>query len=121
MRFLDVAAGSGALSIPAARLGGQVLATDQSPVMLELLRARAGKEKLNIETRVMDGQALELGDKYFLCAVDYAFNDDDYQFYFIRDPANQVANFAFDSPWKTLAVPMNAFLSRIKDKQGIVS
>jgi hypothetical protein len=31
MRFLDVAAGSGALSIPAARLGAQVLATDLSP------------------------------------------------------------------------------------------
>jgi ubiquinone/menaquinone biosynthesis C-methylase UbiE len=38
MRFLGVAAGSGALSIPAARLGAQVLATDQSAVMLDLLR-----------------------------------------------------------------------------------
>lgn len=65
MRFLDVAAGSGALSIPAARLGAQVLATDQSPVMLELLRARAQKEGLNIETRVMDGHALQLDDKSF--------------------------------------------------------
>ena len=41
MRFLDVAAGSGALSIPAARLGAQVVATDLSPVMLDLLEARA--------------------------------------------------------------------------------
>ena len=65
MRFLDVAAGSGALSIPAARLGAQVLATDQSPVMLELLGARARKEGLDIETRVMDGHALELGDNSF--------------------------------------------------------
>ena len=39
MRFLDVAAGSGALSIPAARLGARVLAIDQSPAMLELLTA----------------------------------------------------------------------------------
>ncbi len=46
MRFLDVAAGSGALSIPAARLGAQVLATDLSPAMLELLeRARATKAR----------------------------------------------------------------------------
>jgi SAM-dependent methyltransferase len=60
MRFLDVAAGSGALSIPAARLGAQVLATDQSAVMLELLRARAEREGLEIETRVMDGEALDL-------------------------------------------------------------
>jgi SAM-dependent methyltransferase len=65
MRFLDVAAGSGALSIPAARLGAQVLATDQSPAMLERLRARARKEGLEVETRVMDGHALELDDDSF--------------------------------------------------------
>jgi SAM-dependent methyltransferase len=58
MQFLDVAAGSGALSIPAARL-------DQSSVMLELLRARAGQEGLNIDTRVMDGHALEVDDNSF--------------------------------------------------------
>ena len=65
MRFLDVAAGSGALSIPAARLGADVLATDQSPVMLELLARRARGEGLDIETRVMDGQTLELDDNSF--------------------------------------------------------
>jgi ubiquinone/menaquinone biosynthesis C-methylase UbiE len=65
MGFLDVAAGSGALSIPAARIGAEVLATDQSPVMLELLRARARKEGLTIETRVMDGHALEIDDNSF--------------------------------------------------------
>jgi ubiquinone/menaquinone biosynthesis C-methylase UbiE len=65
MRFLDVAAGSGALSLPAARLGAQVLATDQSPIMLKLLRIRADQEGLNIETRVMDGHALELDDNTF--------------------------------------------------------
>lgn len=65
MRFLDVAAGSGALSIPAARIGAQVMATDRSPVMLELLNQRARKEGLSIETRVMDGQALELDTNSF--------------------------------------------------------
>lgn len=65
MRFLDVAAGSGALSIPAARLGADVLATDQSPAMLDLLKERAHRERLNIETRVMDGHALELQDNSF--------------------------------------------------------
>jgi ubiquinone/menaquinone biosynthesis C-methylase UbiE len=65
MRFLDVAAGSGALSIPAARLGAQVLATDVSPVMLERLAARARDEGLELETRVMDGHALELEDNLF--------------------------------------------------------
>lgn len=65
MRFLDVAAGSGALSIPAARLGARVLATDLSLVMLERLKARARAEKLKVETRVMDGHALELDDDTF--------------------------------------------------------
>jgi ubiquinone/menaquinone biosynthesis C-methylase UbiE len=65
MRFLDVAAGSGALSIPAARIGAQVLAIDQSPVMLELLGTRARTEGLNIETQVMDGHALALADNGF--------------------------------------------------------
>ncbi|MDM0049721.1 class I SAM-dependent methyltransferase [Variovorax sp. J22R115] len=65
MRFLDVASGSGALSIPAARLGAQVLATDQSPAMLEHLNARARKEGVAVETRVMDGHALALEDNSF--------------------------------------------------------
>lgn len=65
MRFLDVAAGSGALSIPAARLGAQVTAVDQSPAMLERLRERARGEGLEVETRVMDGNALELPDGSF--------------------------------------------------------
>lgn len=65
MRFLDVAAGSGALSIPAARLGAKVVATDQSAVMLDLLKKRARQEGLDIETRVMDGHALELDDSRY--------------------------------------------------------
>jgi ubiquinone/menaquinone biosynthesis C-methylase UbiE len=65
MRFLDVAAGSGALSIPAARLGARVLATDLSAEMLALLSERARKEGLTIETRVMDGHALALEDDSF--------------------------------------------------------
>ena len=65
MRFLDVAAGSGSLSIPAARLGAKVVATDLSPVMLQLLGARARQEGLDVETRVMDGHALELDDNTF--------------------------------------------------------
>ena len=65
MRLLDVAAGSGALSIPAARLGARVLSTDMSPVMLLRLAARADQEELDLETRVMDGHALELEDDNF--------------------------------------------------------
>ncbi len=65
MRFLDVASGSGALSIPAARMGAHVVAVDQSPAMLELLQARAAAEHLAIDTRVMNGEALEIEDAQF--------------------------------------------------------
>jgi ubiquinone/menaquinone biosynthesis C-methylase UbiE len=66
MRFLDVAAGSGALSIPAARLGARVVATDIAPTMIERLAARARGEGLsNLEARVMDGHALDLEDDSF--------------------------------------------------------
>lgn len=65
MRFLDVASGSGALSIPAARLGARVVAVDQSPAMLDLLAGRARSEQLDVETRVMDGHALQLDDDAF--------------------------------------------------------
>jgi ubiquinone/menaquinone biosynthesis C-methylase UbiE len=65
-RFLDVAAGSGALSLPAARRGADVLAVDIAPIMVERLIARARAEGLSsVEGRVMDGQALELPDDTF--------------------------------------------------------
>lgn len=65
-RFLDVAAGSGALSLAAARLGARVLAVDMSPTMIERLEARAREEGLSdVEGRVMDGCALELDDDAF--------------------------------------------------------
>ena len=66
LRFLDVASGSGALSIPAARLGANVLAVDISPEMIRLLNSRADSDGLsNLEGRVMDGQNLELEDNTF--------------------------------------------------------
>jgi ubiquinone/menaquinone biosynthesis C-methylase UbiE len=66
MRLLDVAAGTGALSIPAARLGVDVMATDISPAMIERLEARARREGLsNVDGRVMDAHHLELEDGAF--------------------------------------------------------
>jgi ubiquinone/menaquinone biosynthesis C-methylase UbiE len=66
MHFLDVAAGTGALSITAARLGARVLATDISAAMVERLSARAREGGLsNLEGRVMDGHALDLGSDTF--------------------------------------------------------
>lgn len=69
-RLLDVAAGSGAVSIPAAKLGADVVATDLAPAMIERLNARARAEGLStVEGRTMDGQALELDDDAFDIAV----------------------------------------------------
>lgn len=61
-RVLDVAAGTGALALAAARTGAQVLATDFSPGMVARVAA-AGLP--NVEARVMDGQALDLPDASF--------------------------------------------------------
>lgn len=66
MRFLDVASGSGALSIPAAQLDAEVTAVDLSPEMIRLLKKRAQEEGLsNIEGRVMDGHQLGFEDNSF--------------------------------------------------------
>ena len=65
-RFLDVAAGTGGLSLPAARLGSQVLATDWSQAMIEHFEARVREESLgNAQGRVMDCHALDLPDDSF--------------------------------------------------------
>ena len=65
-RFLDVAAGPGGLSLPASRLGAQVLATDWSPAMIERFEARVREEGISTaEGRVMDCHALDLPDDSF--------------------------------------------------------
>ena len=65
-RFLDVAAGTGGLSLPAARLGAQVVASDWSPAMIERFQARVREEGLpDAEGRVMDCHALDLPDDSF--------------------------------------------------------
>jgi ubiquinone/menaquinone biosynthesis C-methylase UbiE len=65
-RFLDVAAGTGGLSLPAARLGADVLATDWSPAMIDRFEARVREEGLSkTEGRVMDCHALDLPDDSF--------------------------------------------------------
>ena len=63
-RVLDVAAGAGEQTITAARRvgpGGYVLATDISPKILDYAALRAREAGLgNVETRVMDGENLEV-------------------------------------------------------------
>jgi ubiquinone/menaquinone biosynthesis C-methylase UbiE len=65
-RFLDVAAGTGGLSLPAARLGARVTATDWSPKMIERFESRVREERLvGAEGRVMDCHALDFADDTF--------------------------------------------------------
>jgi ubiquinone/menaquinone biosynthesis C-methylase UbiE len=66
VRFLDVACGSGALAIPAARRGARVIAVDLAPAMIERLIARACAERLLAVTgRQMNGESLEFPDDTF--------------------------------------------------------
>jgi len=65
-RVIDVAAGTGAFSLMAARAGAQVLATDFAPGMIERLRQRIADENLKgITAEVMDGQNLTVPDAAF--------------------------------------------------------
>lgn len=59
---LDVAAGTGALTLAAARTGAQVLAIDFSPAMVARIAASGLS---NVDAKVMDGQALALPDGSF--------------------------------------------------------
>lgn len=63
-RVLDVAAGTGALSTPAAAAGAHVLATDFSSGMVARLHDRLSPFD-GSEARAMDGQALALDDGAF--------------------------------------------------------
>ncbi|WP_166831912.1 class I SAM-dependent methyltransferase [Thalassoroseus pseudoceratinae] len=71
-RLLDVACGTGAVALAAARQGTEVLAVDWSPGMVDFLSARAFEERVeNLTARVMDGQNLELPTSHFdaACSV----------------------------------------------------
>lgn len=64
MSVLDVAAGTGSLSVSAAEAGAQVLATDMSVAMVARCAERL-QPYPNCAARVMDGQALEVDDGTF--------------------------------------------------------
>ena len=65
-----MAAGTGALSVPAGQNGAKVVATDLAPAMIERLNKRARAEGLsNVEGRVMDGTALDVDNDTFDVAV----------------------------------------------------
>jgi SAM-dependent methyltransferase len=64
-RVLDVAAGNGNFAIAAARLGAHVTATDFSPRMLELGRARSEAERLPVTWLEGDAESLPFPDHDF--------------------------------------------------------
>lgn len=63
-RILDIAAGDGALSLPAALRGASVLAVDHAPGMVNLLTKQLAPFPSS-EARLMDGQSLALKDESF--------------------------------------------------------
>jgi len=64
-KVLDVAAGNGNVSLAAARRWCDVVATDYAPLLLERARERAAAERLNIEFREADAEALPFQDGSF--------------------------------------------------------
>jgi ubiquinone/menaquinone biosynthesis C-methylase UbiE len=61
-RVLDVAAGTGAASLPAAAVGARVTATDVTPELLEVGERLAREQGLDIEWRTADASALPFAD-----------------------------------------------------------
>jgi ubiquinone/menaquinone biosynthesis C-methylase UbiE len=64
-KVLDVAAGNGNVSLAAARRWCEVVATDYVPALLERARERARAERLNLEFREADAEALPFPDGSF--------------------------------------------------------
>jgi ubiquinone/menaquinone biosynthesis C-methylase UbiE len=62
---LDVAAGNGNFAITAARLGATVVATDLTPAMVELGKARSREQGVSIEWLEADAEALPFPDGRF--------------------------------------------------------
>src|SRR3954454_14999138 len=65
MRGLDVAAGTGNASIPAARRGAQVTASDLTPELLEAGRRRAAAEGLSLAWGAAEPEHLPFEDGAF--------------------------------------------------------
>src|SRR6516162_6920577 len=64
-KVLDVAAGNGNVTLAAARRWCEVVSTDYVPALLERGRERAAAERLDIEFRQADAEALPFADDSF--------------------------------------------------------
>lgn len=65
VRVLDVAAGSGNISLPAAQTGAEVVSTDLTPELLRRSQARAAARGLLLDYREANAHALPFGDGEF--------------------------------------------------------
>ena len=68
-RVLDVAAGNGNVAVLAAREGARVVASDLTPAMVELGRARTAAEGLDVEWLEADVEELPFEDASFDCVT----------------------------------------------------
>jgi ubiquinone/menaquinone biosynthesis C-methylase UbiE len=64
-RVLDVAAGSGNVSIPAAKVGASVVASDLTPELLQRAQMRAAQQRLALACQEANAEALPFADGEF--------------------------------------------------------
>ncbi len=64
-RVLDVAAGSGNISLPAAMTGAEVISSDLTPELLQRSRQRAAKHGVSLDWQEADAEALPFADNEF--------------------------------------------------------
>jgi phosphatidylethanolamine/phosphatidyl-N-methylethanolamine N-methyltransferase len=68
-RVLELAAGTGLVTVELARTVGALVATDRSAEMLEVLRGRLGSASLEVQARVADATAIDEADGAFDAVV----------------------------------------------------
>jgi len=126
-RVLDVAAGAGEQSITAAKKvgpSGYVLATDISANILEYANQMAQQAGVNnIETKVMDGENLDLQDETFDAVISRVgliyFPDQQKalkEMYRVLKPGGKVAAIVYSTPEKNkfFSVPVSIIRNRAK-------
>jgi ubiquinone/menaquinone biosynthesis C-methylase UbiE len=68
-KIADIGAGTGRLTIPLLERGAKVTACDASSHMLEVLQEKS--QSPDLETRVVDAQALPFEDRTFQCSLSF--------------------------------------------------
>jgi SAM-dependent methyltransferase len=108
-RVLDVGAGTGFLSLPAARLGHRVTAVDLSTGMLARLRAKAAAEDLDIEVVVAPAEEVPGGfDAVIEHHLVWTLPDPEATIRAWRDAAPSGRLILFESAWGTAATGLES-------------